>query len=227
MTKPVIELQNVSFSYGEIPALRDITLTVSEGEVVTLEGSNGCGKSTLLRLINGLIFPDAGTYVFEGTPITEKALKDNLFAKQFHQKLGFVFQNADVQLFCASVEEEIAFGPLQMGLSEEEAKQRTNDVLSLLELEALRERPPYQLSGGEKRKVALGCILSMNPKVLVLDEPLAGLDRRTQDWLLAFLQTLKSAGRTMVLATHNEDLAAALADRRILFTDDHTLAGTR
>lgn len=226
MTKPVIELQNVSFSYGDIPALRDITLAINEGEVVTLEGSNGCGKSTLLRLVNGLIFPDAGTYAFEGTPITEKALKDSLFAKQFHQKLGFVFQNADVQLFCASVEEEIAFGPLQMGLSEEEARQRTDDVLSLLELEALRARPPYQLSGGEKRKVALGCILSMNPKVLVLDEPLTGLDRRTQDWLLAFLQSLKAAGRTMVIATHNEDLAAALADRRILFTDDHTIAGT-
>ena len=92
MTKPVIELQNVSFSYGEIPALRDITLTVSEGEVVTLEGSNGCGKSTLLRLINGLIFPDAGTYVFEGTPITEKALKDNLFAK---------FQHLDIRCILA------------------------------------------------------------------------------------------------------------------------------
>lgn len=224
MKRPIIDLQNVSFSYGDIPALRDITLAVREGEVITLEGSNGCGKSTLLRLVNGLIFPDAGTYCFEGTPITEKALKDTLFAKAFHQKLGFVFQNADVQLFCASVEEEIAFGPLQMGLSEEEARQRTDDVLSLLELDALRARPPYQLSGGEKRKVALGCILSMNPKVLVLDEPLTGLDRRTQDWLLAFLQTLKAAGRTMVIATHNEDLAAALADRRILFTDDHTLA---
>lgn len=116
--------------------------------------------------MNGIIFPSEGHYLYKGHEITEKALKDRQFAKWFHQQMGYVFQNADTQLFCGSVEEEVAFGPIQMGLSEAEVRERTEDCLRLFGIEKLRERPPYHLSGGEKRKVSLACILSLNPEVL-------------------------------------------------------------
>ncbi len=121
------------------------------------------------------------------------------------------------------MEEEISFGPRQMGLSEEEVKQRTDDVIGLLGIEDLRERAPYHLSGGEKRKVAIACILSMNPEALVLDEPLAGLDRKTQEWLVEFLLDLKKAGKTLIVSTHNDELAHTLADRLVVIGDDHSI----
>ena len=196
---------------------------MARGETVVLQGSNGCGKSTLLKLLNGLVYAEEGTYKFDGDVINEKSLKDNVFSKKFHQRVGFIFQNSDVQLFCSNVEEEIGFGPRQMGLSEEEVKQRTDDVIALLDIEHLRERAPYHLSGGEKRKVAIACILSMNPEALVLDEPLAGLDRKTQEWLVGFLLDLKKAGKTLIVSTHNDELAHTLADRLVVIGDDHTI----
>lgn len=209
----MIRLNDVCFAYDGVPVLRHISLSVAEGETLVLQGGNGCGKTTLLKLLNGLIFPEEGEYFFRGELITEKAMQDSTFAKAFHRQVGFVFQNPDAQLFCPSVEEEVAFGPRQMGLNEEEIGRRVSNLLSLLELERLRGRPPYHLSGGEKRKVSLACVLSMNPEVLVLDEPIAGLDEKTQSWLTEFLLALKLSGRTMVIATHNSQLADALADR--------------
>jgi cobalt/nickel transport system ATP-binding protein len=216
-------LHEVCFSYEGQAALRSITLSVAPGETVVLQGDNGCGKSTLLKLLNGLLFPDQGSYFFDGHKINEKSLKDNRFSKKFHQRVGFVFQNADVQLFCGSVEEEIDFGPRQMGLSEAEIARRREDVIALLSIDHLRGRAPYHLSGGEKRKVAIACILSMNPQVLVLDEPLAGLDRKTREWLLGFLLDLKSAGKTMVLATHDDELADLLADTIVYMNENHEI----
>ncbi len=220
---PLFSLDNVCFAYEGHIALRYITLDVARGETVVLQGSNGCGKSTLLKLLNGLVYAEEGTYKFDGDVIDEKSLKDNVFSKQFHQRVGFIFQNSDVQLFCGNVEEEISFGPRQMGLSEEEVKRRTDDVIGLLGIEDLRERAPYHLSGGEKRKVAIACILSMNPEALVLDEPLAGLDRKTQEWLVGFLLDLKKAGKTLIVSTHNDELAHTLADRLVVIGDDHSI----
>lgn len=220
---PLFSLDNVCFAYEGHIALRYITLDVARGETVVLQGSNGCGKSTLLKLLNGLVYAEEGTYRFDGDVIDEKSLKDNVFSKQFHQRVGFIFQNSDIQLFCGNVEEEISFGPRQMGLSEEEVKRRTDDVIGLLGIEDLRERAPYHLSGGEKRKVAIACILSMNPEALVLDEPLAGLDRKTQEWLVGFLLDLKKAGKTLIVSTHNDELAHTLADRLVVIGDDHSI----
>ena len=220
---PLFSLDNVCFAYEGHIALRYTTLDVARGETVVLQGSNGCGKSTLLKLLNGLVYAEEGTYKFDGDVIDEKSLKDNVFSKQFHQRVGFIFQNSDVQLFCGNVEEEISFGPRQMGLSEEEVKRRTDDVIALLGIEDLRERAPYHLSGGEKRKVAIACILSMNPEALVLDEPLAGLDRKTQEWLVGFLLDLKKAGKTLIVSTHNDELAHTLADRLVVIGDDHSI----
>lgn len=137
--------------------------------------------------------------------------------------MGYVFQNADTQLFCGSVEEEIAFGPVQMGLSEAEIKKRTEDCLHLFGLEKLRDRPPYHLSGGEKRKVSLACILSLNPEVLILDEPLAGLDEKTQDMLVEFLQSFHNAGKTLITITHNRQLAETIGTRFACMNEKHEL----
>ena len=223
MNERIIELNDVCFAYDDVVALKHVNLTINRGETVALQGSNGCGKSTLLKLLNGLVFADVGTYCFEGDLITEKAMNNHGFAKSFHRKVGFVFQNPDVQLFCGSVREEIQFGPQQMGLSQDEVSARTDDVVRLLNIEHLQDRAPYNLSGGEKRKVALAAVLSLNPEVLVLDEPLAGLDKSTQDWLLDFLQQLQEAGKTIILSTHDDELAHLLGDRIVYITDEHTV----
>ncbi|MDO4176484.1 MAG: ABC transporter ATP-binding protein [Bacillota bacterium] len=217
----LIRLENVCFAYEGHVALRHIDLEIEQGETVVLQGANGCGKSTLLKLMNGLIFPEEGSYNFEGREISAAALKDTVVSKAFHQKIGFVFQNPDVQLFCGSVREEIEFGPRQMGLSEDEINERTDDVIALLGIDYLSDRAPYHLSGGEKKKVSLACVLSMNPEVLVLDEPLAGLDRSTQDWLTDFLQQLQEAGKTLIISTHDDELAHLLGDRIVYMNMDH------
>lgn len=219
----MIELKNVCYAYGNEIALRYINLNIQKGESVIIQGPNGCGKSTLIKILNGIIFPMEGSYTYQGHEITEKTLKDPRFAKWFHQQMGYVFQNADTQLFCGSVEEEIAFGPIQMGLSEGKIKQRTDDCLKLFGIEKLRERPPYHLSGGEKRKVSLACILSMNPEVLILDEPLAGLDESTQKMLIDFLKKFHAAGKTLIIITHNNQLAKELGTRFIKMNDKHEI----
>ena len=219
----MIELKNVCYAYGKEIALRYINLNIQKGESVIIQGPNGCGKSTLIKLLNGIIFPMEGSYTYQGHEITEKTLKDTRFAKWFHQQMGYVFQNADTQLFCGSVEEEIAFGPTQMGLSENEIRQRTEDCLKLCGIEKLRERPPYHLSGGEKRKVSLACILSMNPEVLILDEPLAGLDENTQKMLIDFLKKFHVSGKTLIIITHNNQLAKELGTRFIRMNDKHEI----
>ena len=142
----MIELTDISYSYYEDVVLENISLNIKEGEAVAICGDNGSGTSTLLKLINGLIFPQKGTYKFDGVEITEKQMDNSDFSKVFHQKIGFVWQNPDTQLFCSSVEEELAFGPLQMGLSEEEINKRVEDSLELLGLKHLRKRPPCYLS---------------------------------------------------------------------------------
>ena len=219
----IIRLDHICFAYEDLTALDDITLTIRRGETVILQGPNGCGKSTLLRLLNGLLFPAAGTYTFDGEEITEKRLKDQLVSKAFHQRVGFIFQDSDVQLFCSNVWDEIAFGPVQMGLPGETVRTRVEDLLRMLEIEKLRDRAPYHLSGGEKKRVAIACVLSMNPEVLVLDEPLAGLDQRTQQWLAGFLKQLKAAGKTLIIATHDPELAREVGDRIIDMTQEHRL----
>ena len=212
----MIELNNISYSYYQDEVLNHFSLTINEGESVAICGDNGSGKSTLLKIINGLIFPKKGYYKFENIEITENQMEIPEYSKLFHQKIGFVWQNPDTQLFCSSVEEELAFGPMQMGLSEEEIKKRVNDTLELLDLTKLRNRPPYYLSGGEKKKTAIASILTMNPSVWTLDEPLSSLDKKTRDWLIEFLQALKKAGKTIIFSSHESSLVEVLADKTIL-----------
>ena len=218
-----VTIMAVSKYYGHHAVLHDINLNIEKGEAIALMGPNGSGKSTLLKLINGIISPDQGAYKFNNEEITQKKLQDERFSKLFHKKIGFVFQNSDTQLFCADVYDEIAFGPRQMGMDEAEVDIRVSDCLNLLNIQEFRDRAPYHLSGGEKRKLALACVLSLNPEVLVLDEPLNGLDPKTQRWLVEFLIQLNKAGKTIITSTHNLELVHEISSRAILFGENHTI----
>ena len=220
----MIQLTDVSFSYDEIPALRNVSLGVKKGDSVCLLGPNGSGKSTLLRLMNGIILPQSGVYTFEGEEITGKKLRDEMFLKRFHQKIGFIFQSTEAQLFCADVYDEIAFGPRQMGLSEEQVASRVEDCLDLFGLQDFRKRPPYHLSGGEKKKVAIASVLALNPDVLILDEPTSGLDPKTGRWLAEFLVELNGAGKTLITSTHDLELVREISDRAVLLDETHAVA---
>jgi len=220
-------VRNVCYAYpGADLALRDVTLHVARGESVALLGANASGKSTLLQLLDGLLFPQAGTIRAFGEPLTEAALERPQFARDFRRRVGLLFQNTDVQLFCATVEEELAFAPLQLRLPEEEVRQRVEDVLRLLQIEHLRHRPPQTLSGGEKKRVALGGLLTAGPQVLLLDEPTTALDPRSQQWLVELLGDLRTAGLTIIAATHDLTLAPEIADRAVILSEDHTVLAT-
>lgn len=210
----LIELSDITFGYAddEPPVFSRFSFSLEKGKCVSVEGENGSGKTTLFRILNGLSFPREGSYVFDGTAITKKYLKNNADAKLFHKKIGYLFQNPDLMLFNANVYDEIAFGPRQMGLPEEEVKARTEDCLKLFELEGLSGKAPYHLSGGQKKRVALAAVMSLNPDVLILDEPFAGLDRRSADSLTEFLTELKAAGKTILIATHNPEVREKIAD---------------
>jgi len=204
-----------------------VSLKIEKGESVSFLGANGCGKSTLLKLLNGLIAADAGTYKFDGVVVDRKKINDAAFMKRLHQRVGFVFQNSDAQLFCADVFDEVAFGPRQMGLAEAEVRNRVGDTLGLLGLTGFENRVPYHLSGGEKRKVALAAVLAMNPDALVLDEPMNGLDPRTASWLTEFLQTLNAAGKTLIISTHHLELSREVSKREIVLSEDHRVERDR
>lgn len=217
----LIELSDFCFAYEDRPVLRHIDLAIRAGDAVVLMGDNGSGKSTLLRVLCGLLYGQRGSYRFDGAEVSERTMRDPGFAKRLHQRVGFIFQDSDAQLFCASVEDEIAFGPRQMGLPEAEIATRVSDTLALLGIEHLRARAPYALSGGEKRRVAIACVLSMNPDAYCFDEPLAGLDATARAWLIGLLAQLKAAGKTLVIATHDQSLADEVADYFVYVGEFH------
>lgn len=220
---PIINLSHISYNYEEVSALNDISLKIYAGELIFFTGPNGCGKSTLFKLLNGLIFPTKGEYYFDNKKIDKNTLQDNMFAKNFHKRIGYIFQNPDVQLFNATVYDEIAFGPRQMNLNEEIIHQRVNELLIYLNIQHLQDRPPYHLSGGEQKKVALAAILALNPDVLMIDEPLNGLDNKTRQWFKEFLINFIKANKTILISTHEQELLSLPHSRIIKFNDKHTI----
>ena len=224
MNHTIFKLDSVTYAYpqGE-PVLKDLSLEISAGERLSILGANGCGKSTLLKLLAGLIFPQSGTMTAFGDRIEQNRFGDE-FSKQYHRKVGFIFQDSEVQLFCSTVYEELAFGPLQLGLGRDVVKQRIDELSTMLGIEKLLEKTPFKLSGGEKKKVAIASVLILNPDVLILDEPTNSLDPRSQTWLLNLLQSLNETGKTLIFATHNLVLVPEVSDRAILFDEDHTIA---
>jgi cobalt/nickel transport system ATP-binding protein len=177
----IFSARDLRYSYlGRFPALDGVSLDIARGEKVALLGPNGCGKSTLLKVLDGLVFPDSGTLTAFGEAVTEDNLEDEQFSTGFRSRVGFVFQNSDTQVFSPTVREEIAFGCLQLGLSTADTEARVEDVMAMLGITDLADRAPFQLSGGQKKRVAIASVLVMNPEVLLFDEPTAALDPRTQ-----------------------------------------------
>lgn len=212
-----ISLEQITFRYEpEEPAVfKDYDFQVEEGECLILRGDNGAGKTTLFKILNGLVFPEKGSYQFFGTEITRSYMAKNQNSKSFHRRVGYLFQNADVMLFNAKVYDEIAFGPRQMGLSEEEVQIRVEDCMELLDIANLRDKAPYHLSGGQKKKVAIAAILALNPEVFIMDEPLNGLDQKTHERMVDLIRDLKAAGKTLVIATHDDEFAQDIGDRQV------------
>ncbi len=220
----VYDLRGVEFLYaGTHRALQSVHLQVKGGERIAILGSNGCGKSTLLQILGGLLFPTAGEAYAFGQRLTEGRFREASFTAFFRRRVGLLFQNPDVQLFCPTVSDEIAFGPLQLDLPREEVLQNCGEMIRMLNLEKIARRSPHQLSGGEKKKVALASMLALNPDVLLLDEPTAGLDPRTQIWLVEMLDELHSLGKTIVTATHDLSILEEIADRAYVMAEDHAL----
>jgi cobalt/nickel transport system ATP-binding protein len=227
MMEDIISLKNIDYSYyGKIPALKNINLSIKKGEMFSIIGLNGCGKSTLLHIINALVFPDSGDLLFDGNPVTEKSLRDNSFCLQFRQRMGYIFQNSDIQLFCPTVFDELLFGPLQLNLPVETAIERAEQTLLFLGIGYLKDRSVYMLSGGEKKRVAIASVLTMNPDILLVDEPLSSLDPKTQTFFTELLLELNHAGKTIVFTTHHLDLIDHLQPRVAVLSEEHSIRKT-
>jgi cobalt/nickel transport system ATP-binding protein len=225
MDNRVVELKDVYFSYlGKFPALRGIDMTVQQAEMVAVIGANGCGKSTLLHMLDGLIFPDQGSMKAFGRQVKEDDFNDETFSRNFRKKTGLVFQNPDVQLFCPTVREDIIFGPLQLGDKKNEIQKRLDELSGLLGIADLLDRSPHQLSIGEKRKVALASTFIINPDILILDEPTAGLDPLTTRHIIDFLLQANAAGKTIISSTHDLHIVEEISDRVYVFSQEKKIA---
>lgn len=220
----IFEVRDVSYAYeGKQTALAGVSLDVQARESSVILGANGCGKSTLLKLLDGLYFPSAGTIAAFGAPLTEEALRRDEYNFAFRRRVGLVFQDSDVQLFSPSVLDELAFAPLQLGLARAEVNRRVDSALEALRIEKLRHRAPHHLSGGEKRRVALASLLTLQPEVWLMDEPTAGLDPRSQSWLVEFILEQRKLGKTIVTATHDLGIAEQIANTIYVFSEEHRI----
>jgi cobalt/nickel transport system ATP-binding protein len=228
MTPPngdlAFDIRDVSYSYGNIAALRHVSLQIKRGQRVALLGANGSGKSTLLRLLAALSFPDQGSISFAGETLTAARLETEEFFFRFRRRVSIVFQNPDVQLFNPSVFDEVAFGPLQLGWPKEKIRERVFETLTAMDIAGLSERPPHRLSGGEKKRVALASVLVLDPEVLLLDEPAAGLDPSSAAQIVRLLASWKNGTRTVITATHDLDIVEEIADRCWLLESGRILA---
>lgn len=205
---PALEFDKVSFSYpGGHEVLHDISFSIQSGEKVALVGLNGSGKSTLLLHTNGLLTADSGTVLVDGIAITPKTVE------QARRAVGMVFQNADDQLFMPTVEADVAFGPRNMNLPEEEVKRRVEKALKQTNCQDLKDRAPFHLSGGQKKMASIATVLAMEPSILVFDEPTSGLDFAAEAQFIGIVDRLP---HTVLMSTHDMDLARRLCTRAIL-----------
>ncbi len=200
------------YAYQDIRALNGVSLCIPAGQCIALLGANGSGKSTLLRLLAALCFPERGRLAAFGDDLSDERMQQEVFAYAFRRRVGLVFQSPEVQLFNPSVFDELAFGPLQLGWEKEEILRCVDAMLAQFAIAGLKHRSPHRLSGGEKKRVALASVLITRPDVLLLDEPTAALDPRSQSEVVRFLAGCRGTGRTVVTATHNLDIVAEIAD---------------
>lgn len=219
----LFELKGAGYLYGTHSALHPVTFSILPGERIALLGANGSGKTTLLRLLAGLLFPNQGEIRYQGVILSLTTLADTTFRRHFRRQVGIAFQQPEAQLFSPTVAEELAFGPQQLGLSREEIQKRVEDLQALFRIGHLNDRYPGELSGGEQRKVVLASILAVAPEVLLLDEPTAGLDPRSQLELRTILDSLGKSGKTLITATHELNHLEQLYDRVLVLSEEHRL----
>jgi len=215
----VFHLRGVRYVYpNKQVALDGVDLDIGGGEQVALLGANGSGKSTLLKLLDGILAPSDGTMRALGSDVAAVAAGVDAF--RFHRAVGLVFQDPDIQLFSASVFDDVAFGPLQLGFERAEVKARCDEALAQMEIAHLADRAPFELSGGEKKRAAIASVLSLHPEVVLLDEPTASLDPRTKWVLVNLIRRLGAADRTIITATHELDIVPIIADRVIVLGEN-------
>ncbi|MCS7098056.1 MAG: energy-coupling factor ABC transporter ATP-binding protein [Candidatus Methanomethyliaceae archaeon] len=211
----IVEIRNLTYRYpgSTKPSLYNINLSVDEGEFFLITGPSGCGKTTLCKCLNGLI-PNSYGGDFDGEVIVDGLSTKNHPVYIIAQRVGLVFQDPENELFCTSVEKEIAFGLENLGLPREEIRKRIEETIAMMGISHLRDRAPYELSGGEQQKVAIAALLAMKPKILVLDEPTANLDPFSSKSVLDLLSRLKGEfGMTIILVEHRLEIVAKMADR--------------
>jgi cobalt/nickel transport system ATP-binding protein len=212
----IIRLKDVEYSYPNgLKALKGINLEIIGGEKIALVGSNGAGKSTLLLMLNGMLKPDTGTVFFRGEPVSYK--RDEL--RDLRKKVGFVFQNPDHQIIAPTVYQDVAFGPVNLDYNEDEISRSVAESLMYVGLSGFERRPPHHLSGGEKKKVAIAGVLAMDPDVLVFDEPTSALDPASSESIMELLDELNHEGKTVIISTHDVELAYPWADKIILMNN--------
>lgn len=208
MSHHKLEVRNVCFSYPDgQEAVKNVSLTIHHGESVGIIGANGAGKSTLLMLMMGVLFPDSGEILVGDVHVTKKTLP------MIRQRLGMVFQEPDDQLFMTTVYDDVAFGPRNYKLNEKEVEDRVDMALEAVGISHLRDRAPFKLSGGEKRAASIACVLSMQPDVLIMDEPTAALDPKSRRKVIALL---KSFEHTKIITSHDLDMVFDTCGRIIV-----------
>ena len=221
MIEPILRLENVSYTYPDGPLAADhLSVSIQKGERVAVLGRNGAGKSTFFLLCNGILEPDHGTVYCGGKAVNRKK-KDLL---ELHRRVGIVFQEAENQILAVTVEGEVSFGPMNLGLPMDEVQRRTEVSMKAMGLETYGDRPPQYLSGGEKKRVTIADILAMEPDVILLDEPTASLDPENAARLEQILDELTRAGIALAVSTHDVDFAARFANRGLVFAGGKLVA---
>ncbi|RFU64513.1 ATP-binding cassette domain-containing protein [Peribacillus saganii] len=209
MDVPIIELDSVSYQYPDhTKALNNVCLTIERGRKIALLGNNGAGKSTLLLHLNAILKPTSGQLRFKGSVISYRRNEIRILRKL----VGIVFQDPDSQLFSSSVYEDIQYGPRNLGLSEEKVKKAADAAIGMTETENIKDKPPHFLSLGQKKRVAIAGILAMEPELLILDEPTAGLDPYYANKIMAVLEDIHNEDRSIIISTHDVNLAYEWAD---------------
>lgn len=214
----MVLLKNVKFEYESgVVALKGVSLAIDRGEYVAVVGGNGSGKTTLAKHMNGLLRPTSGEVVIMGSSAADRTISE------IARVVGYVFQNPDHQLFCATVTEEVAFGPANMGLPSQEVSARVDSALKTLGILDVKDRSPFSLTLGLRRKVSIASVLAMGPQVLVLDEPTTGLDSREARELMVCIRRLNDDGTTIVLITHDMKLVAEHTNRVVVMSEGRVL----
>jgi cobalt/nickel transport system ATP-binding protein len=212
----IIETNDITYSYPDgTKALDKVNFKAEEGKIVALLGPNGAGKSTLFLHFNGILRPTSGSIVVNG----EEIKYDKKDLMRVRQNVGIVFQNPDDQLFAPTVVEDVAFGPMNLGLSKDEVEKRVDEALKRVGMEEFKKKAPHHLSGGQKKRVAIAGILAMKPRIMVLDEPTSGLDPKGASQILRILYELNKEGMTIIISTHDVDLVPLYAYQVYIISD--------